>query len=146
MGVPLAWMGKDALFRPPLGWALRALNGIPIHRDRRENVVEQMKRNFAEREELCLLIATEGTRSYVDYWKSGFYHIARAADVPLALAFIDYPRKEAGLGPLIHLSGDITRDMDQLRKFYEGRVGRFPDLQGEIRLREESAQLQTGGR
>jgi 1-acyl-sn-glycerol-3-phosphate acyltransferase len=144
MGVPLAWMGKDTLFRPPLGWLLSWLNGIPIHRDRRENVVEQMQRNFAERDELCLLIAAEGTRSYVEQWKSGFYHIARAADVPLALAFIDYPRRESGLGPLIYTSGDVSKDMDELRAFYDGRVGLYPEYQGRIRLHEEESDDDPG--
>ena len=139
LGIPLSWMGKDALFRGPTGVLMRLIGGIAIRRDRSENVVEQMKKNFAEREELCLLIAPEGTRGHVPYLKSGFYHIAVTAGVPIAPAFIDYARKEAGMGILVESSGDVREDMDRLREFYQGRVGRYPESVGELRLREEDA-------
>jgi 1-acyl-sn-glycerol-3-phosphate acyltransferase len=138
LGVPLSWMGKDALFRGPVGVVMRRLGGIGIRRDRRENVVEQMEKNFAAADELCLLIAAEGTRARTEYWKSGFYHIALAANVPISPAFIDYERKEAGFERLVHLTGDPKADMDELRDRYAGRVGRYPELQSPIRLREES--------
>ena len=139
LGVPLAWMGKDALFRGPTGVVLRRLGGIGIRRDRSENVVAQMKRTFAERDELCLLIAVEGTRSHVPYLKSGFYHIARSAGVPIALGFLDYGRKQTGIGGLVEPTGDIRADMDRLRNFFDGRVGLYPERVGEMRLREEDA-------
>jgi 1-acyl-sn-glycerol-3-phosphate acyltransferase len=137
LGIPLSWMGKDVLFRGLSGVLLRPLGGIAIHRDRRENVVEQMKRNFSERDELCLLIAPEGTRSYVPHLKSGFYHIAVSAGVPIAPSFIDYARKEAGMLGLVEPTGDVRKDMDRLRELYRGRVARYPECVGEVRLREE---------
>lgn len=137
LGMPLSWMGKDALFRGLSGALLRRLGGIPITRDRSEDVVQQMKRHFEASDELCLVIAPEGTRSHVEYWKSGFYHIAVGAGVPLALAFIDYERKEAGIGPLVYPSGNSRSDMDVLREFYQGRVGRYQSSQGAVRLRDE---------
>ena len=135
-GIPLAWMGKDALFRGPLGVLMRALGGIAIFRDRRENVVQQMASRFAEEEELCLVIAIEGTRSYVDYVKSGFYQIALAAQVPLCTGFLDYERKEAGVGPLVYPTGDADEDMRALREFYAGKVARYPEQMGRIHLRD----------
>jgi 1-acyl-sn-glycerol-3-phosphate acyltransferase len=118
---------------------LRRLGGIAIRRDRNENVVAQMKRRFDERDELCLLIPLEGTRRYVPYLRSGFYHIAVTAGVPIALGFLDYGEKQAGIGGLIEPTGDVRRDMDGLRDFFDGRVGLYPECAGEVRLREEDA-------
>lgn len=137
-GIPLSWMGKEELFRGASGVLMRALNGIPVRRGRRENVVQQMARAFAEREELYLLIAPEGTRKRVDYLKSGFYQIARAANVPIWPGFVDYERKRSGVGPLVYPSGDVKKDMDALRAFYrENAAGRHPELTGRFRLPEE---------
>jgi 1-acyl-sn-glycerol-3-phosphate acyltransferase len=139
LDVPLAWMGKHQLFRGPAGPLMQWLGGIPIHRDRRENVVSQMARAFDERGELYLVITPEGTRGRVDFLKSGFYHIALAARVPIALGLLDYATKRVGFGPLQHPSGDVHKDMDAIRAFYEGRVGLYPERAGRLRLREEDA-------
>ena len=133
------WMGKHTLFRPPFGWLLRRLGGIPIRRHLRENVVEQMTRAFAERDELCLTVPPEGTRGRAPHWKSGFYHIARGARVPIVLGYLDYARKRGGFGPELHPTGDLAADMDRIRAFYADKVGKYPDCFGEIRLREEDA-------
>jgi 1-acyl-sn-glycerol-3-phosphate acyltransferase len=138
LGISLSWMGKEELFRGVRGWLMRAINGIPVHRGRRENVVEQMARAFSERDELYLLIAPEGTRGHVDYLKSGFYQIARAADVPICLCFVDYEKKVSGVGALVYTTGDVTKDMDEIRAFYgETGFARHPKLTGRLRLREE---------
>jgi 1-acyl-sn-glycerol-3-phosphate acyltransferase len=138
LGLSLSWMGKEELFRGAQGLLMRAINGISIRRDRHENVVQQMARAFAERDELYLLIAPEGTRGRVDYLKSGFYQIARAADVPICLGFADYARKRSGVGPLVYPSGDVEKDMDTIRAFYaENASARYPQLAGRLRLREE---------
>ena len=130
--------GKEELFRGASGVLMRALNGISVRRGRRENVVQQMARAFAERDELYLLIAPEGTRKRVDYLKSGFYQIARAANVPIWPGFVDYERKRSGVGPLVYPSGDVKKDMDALRAFYrENAAGRHPELTGRFRLPEE---------
>ena len=131
------WMGKHTLFRGPMGWVMRRLGGIPIRRHLRENVVEQMTRVFAERESLCLTVPPEGTRGPAPYWKSGFYHIARGARVPLVLGYLDYARKRGGFGPEFHPTGDLAADMDRIRAFYADKVGRRPECFGEVRLREE---------
>jgi 1-acyl-sn-glycerol-3-phosphate acyltransferase len=137
-GISLSWMGKEELFRGASGVLMRALNGIAVRRGRRENVVQQMARVFAERDELYLLIAPEGTRKRVDYLKSGFYQIARAANVPICPCFVDYERKRSGIGPLVYPSGDVKKDMDAIRAFYqENAVGRHPELTGRFRLPEE---------
>jgi 1-acyl-sn-glycerol-3-phosphate acyltransferase len=136
-GIKPCWMGKHTLFRPPFGWLMRRLGGIPIRRHLRENVVEQMTRAFAEREELCLTVPPEATRGRAECWKSGFYHIARGARVPIVLGYLDYARKRGGFGPEFHPTGDVVADMDRIRAFYADKVGKHPECFGEIRLREE---------
>ncbi len=137
-GISLSWMGKEELFRGALGPLMRALNGIPVRRGHRENVVQQMARAFAERDELYLLIAPEGTRKRVDYLKSGFYQIARAANVPICPGFVNYERKRSGCGPLVYPSRDTKKDMDALRAFYQDNAAAcYPELTGRFRLPEE---------
>jgi 1-acyl-sn-glycerol-3-phosphate acyltransferase len=131
------WMGKHTLFNPPFGRIMRALGGIPVQRHKRENLVESLAALFREYEDLGLVVPAEGTRNHVDYWKSGFYHIARAAGVPIVMSYLDYTEKRGGFGPAFHPSGDISKDMDAVRAFYEGKQGKFPELFGQIRLREE---------
>ena len=97
--VRLSWMGKAELFRPPFNGFFRMLGGIPVYRDRRNNMVQQMVEHFNDSEYLYLAIAPEGSRERREHWKSGFYHIAMGAHVPLVFGFIDYKRKTSGIGP-----------------------------------------------
>jgi len=124
---PVSWMGKDALFRPPFGRVCRWLGGIPIDRSKANNVVEQSVEQFRNRDTFVLAVPPEGTRKQVRYWKTGFYHIARGAGVPILLGFIDYGRKVGGFGPVLIPSGDIEEDMKMIRSFYAGIQGRHPD-------------------
>ena len=133
----ISWLGKHTAFWWPLGPLLRTLGGIPVRRDQPEELVEQIVRAFDEAEILSLAITPEATRSYTPYWKSGFYRIAKAAGVPIQLGFLDYPRREAGLGPAITLTDDVCADMDKIRAFFADKVGHYPEKQGEIRLHEE---------
>ena len=133
----ISWMGKHNLFRPPLGWLMRRVGGIPIVRHRQGDMVSHMAAAFEEFESLALVVAVEGTRSYVPHWKSGFYHIAQAAEVPIVLGYLDYERRRGGFGPALRVSGDIGRDMDEIRGFYADKVGKYPDQFGEVRLKEE---------
>jgi 1-acyl-sn-glycerol-3-phosphate acyltransferase len=142
--IKATWMGKHTLFRPPLGWLMRRLGGLSIDRSARHNVVEQAVQSFRERERLVLAILPEGTRKRTPYWKSGFYHIAVGAKVPIALGYADYRRKVGGIGPVFMPSGDIDADMAIIREFYSGMTGKRPEQFGEIRLkvRDEDAQAQ----
>ncbi|MFW2390139.1 MAG: lysophospholipid acyltransferase family protein [Polyangiales bacterium] len=137
--IPVRWMGKHTLFKAPFGPFFKALGGIPIIRHRPGGVVGQMVEHFANNESLVLMVPAEGTRSHVDYWKSGFYHIARGANVPVVLSFLDFGKKVTGIGPAIELTGDYTADMDKIREFYSGMQGLHPEKVGVMRLREEDA-------
>ena len=132
--IKVSWMGKHTLFRWPLGALLKRLGGIPIDRTARHNVVEQAVQAFHNSESLILLITPEGTRKKVPYWKTGFYYIAQAANVPIVLAFADYKRKVGGVGPTIVPSGDIEADMRIIRDFYADIVGKYPDQAGDIQV------------
>ncbi len=118
------WMGKEALFRRPFKRFFQWLGGIPVQRSRSENMVAQSIRQFQRNEELVLTIAPSGTRKSAVNWKSGFYHIACGAEVPIVLGFLDYRRKVGGFGPLIYPSGNIAADMKSIRAFYEGVCGK----------------------
>ena len=135
--VKITWMGKHTLFKPPFGWVMRSLGGIPIRRDTKNDIVSQMVEAFRTTHALILVIPAEGTRDRADYWKSGFYHIARQAKVPVTPTFLDWGRKVGGYGAAYQLTGDLTEDMDHFRHFYAGMTGKFPDKFGPIRLREE---------
>lgn len=131
-GLPLAWFVKDAWFRFPLGPIMRRLGGVPIDRSARHGVVEQAIARLKTSERLALAVPPEGTRGRAPYWKTGFYHIARGAEVPIVLGFIDYGRKVAGLGPAFTPTGDLVRDFEVFRAFYDQVQPRFPEKKGAI--------------
>lgn len=136
--IRIRWVGKHTLFRPPFGWLMRKLGGIPVRRDRRESFVNQMAALFRRDEPLRLVVAVEGSRSHGASWKSGFYHIARTAGVPIAMSYLDYEKRRGGFGPLLRPTGDVRGDMDQIRAFYADKRGKYPEKAGPIRLVEES--------
>lgn len=118
LGADVAFMAKRELFSWPLGGLLRRLGGVPIERRAAGDVVEQMVARFNARQRLWLGIEPEGTRKAVKKWKSGFWHIARQACVPILPGYFDYPRKVIGLGPLFQPTADREADMAALRAFY----------------------------
>lgn len=130
----IAYLGKHTLFKPPLGWFFRWVGGIPVERSRKSNVVQQVVDVIAERDSIQLALAPEGTRSHKPYWKSGFYHIAVQAKVPIVLTYLDTKTKVIGVGELIHPTGNIELDMDEIRDFYKDKLGIKPELASDIRI------------
>ena len=137
--IKATWMGKHTLFRPPFGWIFRFMNGLPIDRTGRNNMVDQVVAAFRDRDRMILAVLPEGTRKRTEYWKSGFYHIANGAQVPMVLGFADYGRKVGGIGPTIMPSGDIEADMAKIRAFYSSMKGKRPEQFGEVRVRPPQA-------
>jgi 1-acyl-sn-glycerol-3-phosphate acyltransferase len=119
-------MGKKAIFRRPFRGFFQWLGGIPVTRSQSDNLVEQSIQQFQGNEQLILTIAPAGTRKHVIRWKSGFYHIACGANVPIVLGFLDYRRKVGGFGPLVYPTGNLTADMETIRTFYDGVTGKNP--------------------
>ena len=99
----------------------------------------QMTAAFAQSPSLVLTVPAEGTRGYAPRWKSGFYRIAQAAEVPIVLGYLDYARRRGGFGPQVAATGDVKRDMDRIRAFYADKVARHPDCFGPIELEAEDA-------
>lgn len=136
------WLGKKELFKPPLGLLMRLLGGIPVDRSRRSNLVDQVAEILAREEEIAILITPEGTRGKAPYWRTGFYHMALKAGVPIALGYADFRRKEVGIGAYLWPTGDLRRDFEAIRAFYQDKTGLRPEKQGPIRIREEVEQTE----
>jgi len=134
-GLPASWVGKVEMFRPPFGGLLRRIGGVPLDRGRSKGFLEAMLAEFARRDWIWVAIAAEGTRSHTDHLKSGFYHLALAADVPVALGYIDYGARKVGVDTYLRMTGDPEADLARLRAFYRGKRGRRPELSGDIRFR-----------
>ncbi|MBK7591821.1 MAG: 1-acyl-sn-glycerol-3-phosphate acyltransferase [Betaproteobacteria bacterium] len=133
------WVGKDTMFDTPLRPLYLRWGGIPVNRRERTGFADAMREAFLHHDDFRLVIAPEATRGYVDHWKSGFYHIARAAGMPVALAFIDFARREIGFIGRVDLTGDVAADMARIADLYQGKTGKNPEQQGPIRLREARA-------
>ncbi len=131
--IKIFWMGKHTLFKGPAGPVMRWLGGIPINRTQANNTVEQSIAAFKSHDRLVLIIPPEGTRAKTRYWKTGFYHIAHGAGVPIAMAFLDFRLKMGGFGPTFIPTGDIASDMALIKGFYANASGKFPDQYSDAR-------------
>ena len=127
LNLNLSFMGKKSLFRWPFGRMMREMGGIPVDRSKSGNYVDAMIAEFAKRSEFMLTIAPEGTRGKVRQWRTGFYHIAVGAGVPLVCGLMDYKRKVVGLGPAIWPTGDYAKDMEQVTAYYSRCTPKFPE-------------------
>jgi len=127
LNVKIYWMGKDAIFRRPFGGVCKWLGGIIIDRSKSNSVVDTIIEALNKNEKLILVVSPSGTRSKVAYWKTGFYHIANGANVPVVLGFLDYRRRAGGIGPVVYPTGDIEEDMKIIREFYSGITGKYPE-------------------
>lgn len=124
-----SWMGKEAIFRAPLGWFMRATGGIPVRRSASQNMVDASIEAFRERPQLVLVLAPEGTRKFVADWKSGFWHIARGAGVPIVCIGLDYGRKTIWLGPEFSADSEESGPgIARIRQSYAGVLGYHPEL------------------
>lgn len=137
--VRIQFLIKKSLFWFPLGPILRSFGGIPIDRAGNLGLVEQAASRIRESRSMMLAIAPEGTRRKKPGWKSGFYWIAVEAGVPLVCGVLDYGKKQASFGPVIHVTGDIVADMEKIREGFGDARGAFPENQSPIRVKEEDA-------
>ena len=135
-GISINWLGKDSLFQSPLGRILRFLGGVPVDRSKKNNLVQSLSAQIEHGSGINLVIPPSGTRQKTDHWKSGFYRIAEAAQIPLVCGYLDYGKKEGGLG-LAFLPSNLPSDMDRIRNFYEPIAGKHQENKSRIRLREE---------
>ena len=125
-GKRVFWMGKNSLFKFPFNRFFRWMGGIPIDRSKAHGVVAQTVEKFNGADELAICIAPEGARKRVPKWKTGFYHVAHGAGIPIVLGFLDYKKRQGGFGPVFMPTGDIEADMLEIRAFYATVTGRYP--------------------
>jgi 1-acyl-sn-glycerol-3-phosphate acyltransferase len=134
LGIPVkTTIKKEAMFFP-MNLLLKFFGVIPIDRTKRSggltrknSMVDGMVELFNERDELVIMITPEGTRKYVPKWKTGFYHVAKKANVPIILGYLDYKKKHAGIGPVIYPSDNLEQDMEKILTFYRSVTGKYPE-------------------
>ena len=126
------FLAKKTLFTPPFGILMRWLGGVAVDRSKANNFVEQAIEMFSIQKDFVLAVPPEGTRKQVRNWKSGFYHIACGAEVPISLGFIDFKRKMAGFGGTYNPSGDYDADLVEIQAFYAGMTGKNRAMTSEI--------------
>ncbi len=126
--VSLNFLAKDSIFRFPFGGLLRAMGGIPVDRSKNTNLVDQIVAEFGKREVLRLALAPEGTRSKVTRWKTGFYHMAHKAGVPIVLTAIDYKTKSLFVGEVFYPTGNLEVDLAHIQDYYKDKYGKYPEL------------------
>lgn len=128
MDVDMKFMVKKELIRFPLGSLMMKLGAIPVNRSVKGNLVQHCIDLFGKHKELVIMIPPEGTRGKVEKWKTGFYHTAVGANVPIACGYLDFKKKEAGIGPIFKPSGNIEDDFKVLRDFYRNITPEHPSL------------------
>lgn len=136
--IDVSWIGKETLFRKPFGGIMKRLGGIAVKRGSKQGIVEQIAQRFKNAQKLIIAIAPSGTRKKKDHWKSGFYWIALNAKVPIICGYLDYRKREAGIGLSFIPTGNIVEDMNRIREFYNGIQGKYPDMVTTVRLPDET--------
>lgn len=135
IGLRFSWAAKDTLFLFPLGYIFRLMGGVPVNRKVRNSFISTMLDQFSKQEQFIIAIAPEGTRSFKDHWKCGFYQIAFDAKVDIALAFIDYTEKKSGIGMIVTPSGNLENDFEIIKNFYADIKGKYPKKTSTIAIR-----------
>lgn len=118
------YVGKDSLFKPPFGFIFRWLGGVPVDRSKRNKFVDAVIQEVKERNEIKICIAPEGTRKRVDKLKTGFYYIARGADIPIVLCKFDYGNKLIGIDPPFYPTDDMEADFAHIYSYFDGVEGK----------------------
>lgn len=128
IGIPMKFLIKDSWTRPWYGFFIRKLGGIGVNREHRNNLTRHAAGLLKEYDRLFLLNCPEGTRSFTERWRTGFYYIALQAGVPIVLGYVDYRRKEGGIVKVIDPQGRTFEDvMNEIQDFYQDKTGRHPE-------------------
>lgn len=135
MGIKFNWVAKHTLFFWPLGVVFRMIGGIPVNRKSGTSFLKKSIDLYREREEFIMAIAPEGTRGKTEFWKTGFYTVAKKAKVPVVMGYIDYQNKQLGVSGVLHPSGDLEQDMHILADFYKDKRGKYPEKQAPVRVK-----------
>ncbi|MDC0534468.1 1-acyl-sn-glycerol-3-phosphate acyltransferase [Francisellaceae bacterium] len=135
-GLTLNWFAKGSMFKFPFAKMLKMFGGIPIDRSKDNNIVDELVANFETHEKLLLAITPEGTRKHRDYWKSGFYHVAQQAQVPIIFYVLDYQNRLARVANVMTVS-NIENDFELISKMYSKSQAKYPDQFSDIKLKQK---------
>lgn len=127
-GIMIHFIGKDSLFKPPFGFMFRALGGTPVDRSKSNNLVDAIVLIFKNRPDFKLGLSPEGTRKKVDKWKTGFYYIAKGAEVPIVMATLDFENKQIKISDPYYTTDDKEKDFEYFKAFYKNVKGKNPEL------------------
>ncbi len=121
------FIGKDTLFKPPFGFVFRWLGGTPVDRSKSNNLVDAIVQTFERNNEFRLALSPEGTRKKVKKWKTGFYYIAKGANVPIVMFTLDFGRKQVALSTPFYITDNMEKDFIFIHNFYKDIKGKFPE-------------------
>ncbi len=127
-GEKINFIGKQSLFKPPFGFVFKKLGGTPVDRSKSNNLVDAIIQLFDTKEEFRLALSPEGTRKRVDKWKTGFYYIAKGANVPIVLFTFDFGRKQVALSKPFYTTDDKEKDFNYFYAFFKDVQGKHPEL------------------
>ncbi len=143
LGLKVRFLIKKEMFFWPFGYWLKAMGGIPVDRKRSSNAVIEIAEFIEKQERIIFIVTPEGTRKLNKNWKKGFYYIALRAKVPLVLGYIDYAKKEGGIGPIFYPSGDYTKDFTIMEDFYKHKTAKFPKNYNLSRIYWDKEEIQS---
>lgn len=143
VGMQFRWLAKDSLFRGPMGAIMRYWGGVAVDRSAPQGAIMRLAQTMHASKWFWLAITPEGTRSYRPHWKSGFYRIAMAAQVPVLLVALDYGKKVVNVTHTLTLSGDEAADMAAIADYYKDVHALYPDKAAPIRLADPVPGAQT---
>jgi 1-acyl-sn-glycerol-3-phosphate acyltransferase len=128
LGIGTNYIGKNSLFKPPFGFIFRALGGTPVDRTKNTNLVSAIVDEFNKREKFSLALSPEGTRKKVEKWKTGFYYIAKGANVPIIMMAFDFGNRKIIISEPYTVTQDIEKDFQHFEQFFKGIKGFHPEL------------------
>jgi 1-acyl-sn-glycerol-3-phosphate acyltransferase len=126
-GLDVKYLAKKELFKFPFKKMFVDLGGVPVDRTKSTSMVDAMIELIKSKDEIIVMIPPEGTRKRVEKWKSGFYHVAYGAGVPIMFGYLDYKNKVAGIGPAFYPTGNKDEDFKKMGEFYKDKTGRYPE-------------------
>jgi len=126
-GVKTNFVGKKELFKWPFGWYFRYVGGAPLDRTSGQNKVQAIAKLFEDKEEFRLTLAPEGTRKKVEEWKTGFYYIAKEANVPIIMFTLDFKNKQNNISEPFYPTDDFDADFKFMKSFFKGVIGKKPE-------------------
>ncbi|MCB1604151.1 MAG: 1-acyl-sn-glycerol-3-phosphate acyltransferase [Gammaproteobacteria bacterium] len=136
-GIPFRYMGKDSLFKWPQKYLFKWFGGFPVDRNNKTKLTTRMANFINSQDKIALALAPEGTRSKLEYWRTGFYYIALEANVPIAMAALNYGKRELGIMESFIPTGDINADMKIIQNFYKDIKGKYPEKQSPVKIKPQ---------